>query len=169
MLRPKIFFLALRCYKNLQKKFDCQNRLVFTTNFDHNTEFTQQSTKAWNKTSPKPIFVFPTVYTCGNTIADCKIPPYRHKTHSHACGTCKQSALTNLQWWHTYHQIYCTFRGIAQSQTRNYILLVAIFCSGPRGFPIFSSMIPSRNDNLSCHWYDIMSSCQERFLNFMLK
>ena len=38
MLRPKIFFLALRCYKNLQKKFDCQNRLVFTTNFDHNTE-----------------------------------------------------------------------------------------------------------------------------------
>ena len=60
MLRPKIFFLALRCYKNLQKNFDCQNRLVFTTNFDHNTEFTQQSTKAWNKISPKPIFVFPT-------------------------------------------------------------------------------------------------------------
>ena len=58
MLRPKIFFLALhvRCYKNLQKKFDCQNRLVFTTNFNHNTEFTQQSTKAGNK----PNFVFPT-------------------------------------------------------------------------------------------------------------
>ena len=33
-----------------------------------------------------------------NTIADCKIPPYRHKTHSRACGTCKQSALTKLQY-----------------------------------------------------------------------
>ena len=60
MLRPKIFFWALRCYKNLQKNFDCQNRLVFTTNFNHNTELTLQSTKARNKISPKPNFVFPT-------------------------------------------------------------------------------------------------------------
>ena len=98
MLRPKIFFLALRCYKNLQKNFDCQNRLVFTTNFNHNTEFTQQSTKAWNKISPKPNFVFPTDLHMRQHHSDCKIPPYRHKTHSRACGTCKQSALTKLQY-----------------------------------------------------------------------
>ena len=99
MLRPKIFFLALRCYKNLQKNFDCQNRLVFTTNFDHNTEFTQPVHEGHEtKYRPNPFLYFPLIYTCDNTIADCKIPPYRHKTHSRACGTCKQSALTKLQY-----------------------------------------------------------------------
>ena len=44
------------------------------------------------------ILYFPLIYICGNTISACKIHPSRHKTHSRACGICKQSALTSLQY-----------------------------------------------------------------------
>ena len=52
------------------------NRLLFTTDFDRNTEFTQQSTKARNKIWPKPNLVFNMIYTCSNTINTCIFPLY---------------------------------------------------------------------------------------------
>ena len=116
-IKTKNVLFSVTLLLKFTKKNDCQNRLVFTKNFYHNTEFIQQSTKGRNKISPKPIFVFPTAV---------------HVAH------------VNIQHWPTFNMTYLPsnilhFQGNGTvSNIELYFIRSHIFCSGPSGVPIFS-------------------------------